>query len=96
MFIRSRYYANSLVCGCVNVIMLIMLCLSACVFRLPSGMYVCLPVCTQYKFIVEDKAALPVDPSFWDYLMGSSQREWGLLVYEQDWLDVQFAFTKAL
>ena len=76
--------------------MLIMLCLSACVFRLPSGMYVCLPVCTQYKFIVEDKAALPVDPSFWDYLMGSSQREWGLLVYEQDWLDVQFAFTKAL
>lgn len=50
----------------------------------------------QYKFIVEDKMALPVDPAFWDYLMSSSQLAWGLMVYEQDWLDKQFPDTKAL
>ncbi len=40
--------------------------------------------------------ALPVDPEFWDYLMSSSQLAWGLMVYEQDWLDKQFPDTKAL
>lgn len=50
----------------------------------------------QYKFIVEDNIALPVDPSFWDYLISSSQTQWGLMVYEQDWLDNQFPRTKAL
>ena len=50
----------------------------------------------QFKFIVEEDAALPVDPAFWDYLMASSQTQWSLIVYEQDWLNVQFSKTKAL
>ncbi len=45
---------------------------------------------------MEDKIALPIDPTFWDYLMSSSQLDWGLMVYEQDWLDNQFSRTKAL
>ena len=50
----------------------------------------------QFKFIVED-VALPVDPAFWDYLMASSQTQWSLIVYEQDWLDeATFLKTKAL
>lgn len=50
----------------------------------------------QFKFIVEEDVALPVDSTFWDYLMASSQTEWSLIVYEQDWLDVQYPKTKAL
>ena len=50
----------------------------------------------QFKFIIEEGVALPVDPAFWDYLISTSQREWSLLVYEQDWLYVQFIRTKAL
>ncbi len=40
----------------------------------------------QYDFIVEaDKGkALPNDAEFWRVLMASA-KEWGLLVYEQDW-----------
>ena len=48
----------------------------------------------QFKFIVEEDAALPVDPTFWDYLMGSSQTQLGLTVYEQDWLNVWWGKTK--
>ena len=50
----------------------------------------------QFKFIVEEDVALPVDSAFWDYLMASSQIQWSLIVYEQDWLDVQYPKTKAL
>ena len=50
----------------------------------------------QFKFIVEYDIALPVDQKFWDYLIESSQIEWSLIVYEQDWLDVQYPKTKAL
>ena len=50
----------------------------------------------QFKFIVEEDVALPVDSTFWDYLMASSQIQWSLIVYEQDWLDVQYPKTKAL
>ena len=50
----------------------------------------------QFKFIVEEGVALPVDPTFWDYLMASAQTQWSLIVYEQDWLNVQFSKTKAL
>ena len=50
----------------------------------------------QFKFIVEEDTALPVDPTFWDYLMASSQTQWSLIVYEQDWLDMQYPKTKAL
>lgn len=50
----------------------------------------------QFKFIVEEDVALPVDAIFWDYLMRSSQIQWSLIVYEQDWLDVQYPKTRAL
>ena len=50
----------------------------------------------QFKFIVEEDAALPVDATFWDYLLRSSQIQWSLIVYEQDWLDVQYPRTRAL
>ena len=50
----------------------------------------------QFKFIVEEDVALPVDSTFWDYLMSTSQTQWSLIVYEQDWLDVQYPKTKAL
>ena len=45
----------------------------------------------QYDFLIDPDSnyALPVDQSFWDFLMQSS-REWGLTVYEQDWLDDEF------
>ena len=39
-----------------------------------------------YNFVVEGNYALPNDSSFWRFLLSSSQREWNLWVYEQDWL----------
>ncbi len=30
--------------------------------------------------------ALPLQQAFWEWLLTSSQREWGLTTYEQDWL----------
>ncbi len=45
-----------------------------------------------YNFLIDNQdnimghLALPVDQSFWDFLMTSS-KQWGLSVYEQDWLD---------
>ena len=38
---------------------------------------------------MEPFASLPVEQAFWDFLLSSSKQEWGLLVYEQDWLDVE-------
>lgn len=40
----------------------------------------------EYDFIIEGDFALPNDSSFWRFLLSSSQREWDLWVYEQDWL----------
>ena len=40
----------------------------------------------QYDFIIEKgHNAIPTSQAFWDYLMASS-KEWGMAVYEQDWL----------
>ena len=40
----------------------------------------------QYDFIIEKgHNAIPTSQAFWDYLMVSS-KEWGMAVYEQDWL----------
>ena len=33
-------------------------------------------IVTQFKFIVEESASLPVDPKFWDYLFSSAQKDW--------------------
>ncbi|XP_046547192.1 uncharacterized protein LOC124257216 [Haliotis rubra] len=45
----------------------------------------------QFDFIVEEATskAIPIDQAFWDYLFETS-REWGLTLYEQDWLNVEF------
>ena len=40
--------------------------------------------------------ALPSSQDFWDYLIGSAKRNWGLLVYEQDWLYTTFNDLYAL
>ena len=39
-----------------------------------------------FEFYIERETANPNDASFWEFLLSSSKREWGLLVYEQDWL----------
>jgi hypothetical protein len=48
-----------------------------------------------YDFLLEPEsmpgaqgAAMPLSQAFWDDLLGNAQREWGLITYEQDWLDV--------
>ncbi|XP_072031493.1 uncharacterized protein [Amphiura filiformis] len=45
----------------------------------------------EWNFIVEpnNKKAIPQDEGFWNYLLSTS-REWGLIVYEQDWLSTEF------
>ncbi|XP_071111597.1 uncharacterized protein [Haliotis cracherodii] len=45
----------------------------------------------RFDFIVEEATskAIPIDQDFWDYLFETS-REWGLTLYEQDWLNVEF------
>ena len=40
-----------------------------------------------WDFLIDRKSgtALPYSQGFWDYLLSSSKREWGLSIYEQDW-----------
>ena len=57
--------------------------------------YYCITI-LQFKFIVEEDIALPVDPKFWDFLLSNAQKDWELFVYEQDFLLTQFGRTKAL
>ncbi|KAJ1458189.1 hypothetical protein M885DRAFT_95114 [Pelagophyceae sp. CCMP2097] len=56
-----------------------------------------------YDFIIEENVtaknktaawALPMDSQFWDFLMQSS-KDWGMRVYEQDWLYNEFVALKA-
>ncbi|XP_067662767.1 uncharacterized protein [Haliotis asinina] len=42
-----------------------------------------------YNFIIDGDKALPTDERFWQDLM-SSARQWGLVVFEEDFLDSQF------
>ncbi|XP_046561027.1 uncharacterized protein LOC124270048 [Haliotis rubra] len=49
----------------------------------------------KYAFLVENNKALPIDQTFWDDLI-SNGRKWGLLTYEQDWLNVEFADVPSL
>ena len=49
----------------------------------------------KYKFIVEKRAACPMDGAFWDMLFAEAKGI-GCLVYEQDWLDTQLRKTNAL
>ena len=52
----------------------------------------------KYEFIADDygRGMLPNDPNFWDHLFAGASN-WGLRVYEQDWLNQQFKdFTESL
>ena len=48
----------------------------------------------KFDFVVEGDLALPNDPNFWRYLLSMGQADWGLQVYEQDWLYVQYSGMK--
>ncbi|ESO98846.1 hypothetical protein LOTGIDRAFT_231210 [Lottia gigantea] len=48
-----------------------------------------------YEFIVEKERALPIEQRFWDDFLGEA-RKWGLIVYEQDWLNIEFKTLNAL
>nr|XP_022320745.1 uncharacterized protein LOC111122983 [Crassostrea virginica] len=48
-----------------------------------------------YDFIVEDTGALPIDQKFWNDLLNKTLT-WGLVMYEQDWLNVQLDKITAL
>jgi hypothetical protein len=42
---------------------------------------------------VEENGALPKDQDFWYHLFNEASK-WGLKVYEQDWLDIQFRLAR--
>ncbi|XP_063423508.1 uncharacterized protein LOC134707561 isoform X1 [Mytilus trossulus] len=48
-----------------------------------------------YTFVKEYILSLPNDQAFWNDLL-SNGTEWGLILYEQDWLNIQTLFTGAL
>ena len=49
----------------------------------------------QYDWIVEPSHSVPVDPRFWPDLFNNAS-QWGLRVYEQDWLSPEYSDTTAL
>ena len=42
-----------------------------------------------YDFAVEPPLALPLEQRFWDDLLRNAS-DWGMIVYEQDWLYTEF------
>lgn len=48
----------------------------------------------KYDFIVEKLKAVPISKQFWMDLF-SEAKKWGLVLYEQDWLNVEFSGLKA-
>jgi len=49
-----------------------------------------------FDFVIGNNVSVPMDPVFWDFIMGHGREEWGLIVYEQDWLNVQVLFSELL
>ncbi|CAG0917820.1 unnamed protein product [Notodromas monacha] len=49
----------------------------------------------EYEFVVESGKSLPKSRQFWDDLLHEAQ-QWGLIVYEQDWLDRTFEEMEAM
>nr|XP_022321423.1 uncharacterized protein LOC111123413 [Crassostrea virginica] len=47
----------------------------------------------RYLFQIDKNGTVsaPLTEDFWLYLLGRAQEEWGLILYEQDWLNVEFA-----
>ncbi|KAL4219038.1 hypothetical protein ACF0H5_021621 [Mactra antiquata] len=48
-----------------------------------------------FNFIVENGGSLPIDLEFWRYLFKQA-KSWGLIVYEQDWLNRQTMYLSSL
>ncbi len=44
-------------------------------------------------FTAEENGALPKDEEFWYFLFNEASK-WGLEVYEQDWLDIQYRLAR--
>ncbi|CAG5129545.1 unnamed protein product, partial [Candidula unifasciata] len=49
-----------------------------------------------FDFVTGDHLSLPNEEFFWQFLIGHGTLEWGLIVYEQDWLNVQFLNSEFL
>ncbi|ELU14573.1 hypothetical protein CAPTEDRAFT_226975 [Capitella teleta] len=49
----------------------------------------------KFNFIMSGENSIPDDQAFWEYLF-SSAKEWGLYVYEQDWLNLQSMSIKPI
>ena len=51
-----------------------------------------------YKFIIDKdkKVGIPNDTSFWPYLLSTGKNQWGLFVYEQDFLLTTFGRVTAV
>ncbi|RUS92230.1 hypothetical protein EGW08_000083, partial [Elysia chlorotica] len=49
-----------------------------------------------FDFFIGQNLSLPQSEIFWQFLLGHAKEEWGLIVYEQDWLNVQLLFTELL
>ncbi|KAL5016026.1 hypothetical protein ScPMuIL_005615 [Solemya velum] len=48
-----------------------------------------------YQFILDPPKAIPTEEEFWEFLFNDAKK-WGLILYEQDWLDVEFNQTATL
>ena len=46
-----------------------------------------------YDFVIDQNTAVPMETRFWDDLFHNST-QWGLIMYEQDWLNVQTEYTE--
>ncbi|KAH9490740.1 hypothetical protein Btru_035382 [Bulinus truncatus] len=49
-----------------------------------------------FDFIIGPNVSLPLNKTFWDFLFARARNNWGLIVYEQDWLNVQLLSTPNL
>nr|KAG5703076.1 hypothetical protein BaRGS_016237 [Batillaria attramentaria] len=49
----------------------------------------------QFDFFIGQNLSLPTSQAFWDWLLKTSS-EWGLVLYEQDWLNKQLLETELL
>uniref|UniRef100_K1PIP2 Uncharacterized protein n=1 Tax=Magallana gigas TaxID=29159 RepID=K1PIP2_MAGGI len=47
----------------------------------------------RYLFQIDTNGTVsaPITQDFWNYLLGRARDDWGLVLYEQDWLNVEFA-----
>ncbi|XP_050393125.2 uncharacterized protein LOC126811499 [Patella vulgata] len=53
------------------------------------------PYAVNYKFLKGLGLSVPITTRFWDFLLQRA-KTWGLIVYEQDWMYVQFMFLEVM